>query len=338
MSRGLSFVAGCAIAIVLAAAQANAEQTIKVGLSLPQTMKGAEPVNGMYELFKAEVEKNSGGKLKVDISYGGALGKPDDRLAQMRRGIIQMSDGSDGNYATIYRDIQVFSMPYLFPSEEVAWKILDGPIGTRMAEDLRKKTGIRSLGWWESGGFKHYSANKEIRTPADMKGLKMRVMAPIFGIPVKTMGASPVPIAFNELYTSLKTGVVDGQDNAVWVFNIVKLYEVQKFLILDGHIYAFGPMGINDKFFQSLSPELQKVVLDAGKAAIAFNRKTSRAMEAKEIEFAKSKGVTVVSFSAEQKAKFAETVRPEAVKWLKANMDTPGLVDEVIAAVKEASK
>ena len=95
-------------------------------------------------------------------------------------------------------------------------------------------------------GFKHYSANRAIRTPDDMKGLKMRVMAPIFGIPVLTLGGSATPIAIPEPYTSLKTGVVDGQDNAVWVFNLVKLHEVQEYLMLDGNIYAFGPLVIND--------------------------------------------------------------------------------------------
>ena len=94
-----------------------------------------------------------------------------------------------------------------------------------------------------------------------MKGLKMRVMAPIFGIPVLTLGGSATPIAFPELCTSLKTGVVDGQDNAVWVFNLIKLHEVQEYLMLDGHIYAFGPLGINDEWFGGLSDDLKAVVL-----------------------------------------------------------------------------
>ena len=249
MKTILKTAAAAAAIVAAGVAHPAAAQEIKAGLMLKKGFPGAEPVNGMYEMFKSEVEKGSGGKIKVEIVYGGALGKPNERLNQVRRGIIQMSDASEGNYASIYKDIQVLSMPYLFPDEQTAWKLLDGPIGTRMAEDIRKKTGIRVLGWWESGGFKHYSANRAIRTPDDMKGLKMRVMAPIFGIPVLTLGGSATPIAFPELYTSLKTGVVDGQDNAVWVFNLIKLHEVQEYLMLDGHIYAFGPLGINDAWF-----------------------------------------------------------------------------------------
>ena len=331
--------AAAAAAIVAAGmALPAAAQEIKAGLMLKKGFPGAEPVNGMYEMFKSEVEKGSGGKIKVEIVYGGALGKPNERLNQVRRGIIQMSDASEGNYASIYKDIQVLSMPYLFPDEQTAWKLLDGPIGTRMAEDIRKKTGIRVLGWWESGGFKHYSSNRAIRKPDDMKGQKMRVMAPIFGIPVLTLGGSATPISFPELYTSLKTGVVDGQDNAVWVFNLIKLHEVQKFLMLDGHIYSFGPLGINDKWFGGLSKDLQAAVLEAGKAAVAYNRRESRAAEAKNIAMAKERGVTVIPFTREMKKAFADRVRPAAVKWLKENVDTPALVDEVIAEVARLSK
>ena len=338
MKTGLITAIAAAAALTASLSTGAQAQGLKAGLMLKKGFPGAEPVNGMYEFFETAVEKNSGGKIRMEIVYGGALGKPNERLNQVRRGIIQMSDASDGNYASIYKDIQVLSMPYLFPDEQTAWELLDGSVGSRIAEELRKKTGIRVLGWWESGGFKHYSANRAIRKPGDMKGLKMRVMAPIFGIPVLTLGGSATPIAFPELYTSLKTGVVDGQDNAVWVFNLIKLHEVQKYLMLDGHIYSFGPLGINDRWFGSLSADLQAVVLDAGKKAVAYNRRESRAAEARNIAMAKEKGVTVIPFTAEMKKKFAARVRPAAVKWLKENVDTPALVDEVIAAVAKLSR
>ena len=327
--------AGAAIVLLTNLSTDVSAQSIKAGLMLKKGFPGAGPVNGMFEFFESEVEKGSIGEIKMDIVYGGALGKPNERLNQVRRGIIQMSDASEGNYASIYKDIQILSMPYLFPDEQTAWKLLDGPIGTRMAEDIRNKTGIRVLGWWESGGFKHYSSNRAIRKPDDMKGLKMRVMAPIFGIPVRTLGGSATPISFPELYTSLKTGVVDGQDNAVWVFNLIKLYEVQKYLMLDGHIYSFGPLGINERWFSGLSKDLQKVVLAAGKNAISFNRKESRAAEAKNIAMAKEKGVTVIPFTKAMKKSFADRIRPAAVKWLKDNVDSPALIDEVIAEVAQ---
>ncbi|MEZ5653220.1 MAG: TRAP transporter substrate-binding protein [Burkholderiaceae bacterium] len=336
MLRALALTASvCALGLT-SGAQALAAD-MKVGLMLKKDFPGAEPVNGMYEMFKQEVEAASGGKISVDIVYGGALGKPNERLNQVRQGIIQMSDASDGNYASIYKDIQVLSMPFAFKDEAAALSVLDGPIGQRIADGLLAKTGIRVLGWWESGGFKHYSANAPIQEPADMKGKKIRVLAPIFGLPVQALGGSPATIAFPELYAALKTGVVDGQDNAVWVFNLVKLYEVQKYLMLSGHIYSFGPLAVNDQWYQSLAPDLRQAVDAAAAKAIAFNRKSSREVEAAAIAAAREHGVTVVPFDAPTKARWAEAVRPAAVEWLKANVDTPELVDELIAAAAKAN-
>ena len=327
-----------ALALALVSGVTGAQTLIKVGLTLPKGLKGAAPLTGAFEVFKEEVEKNSNGQLRVDIVYGGALGNEFDRLNQVRRGVIQMCDCNEATIATVYKDIQVFSMPFLFPSEAVALQTLDGPLGTRAARQIQERTGIRILGWLEHGGFKHYSGNAPLLKPEDMKGRKMRVQGPIFSIPVQAMGGSAVAIPFPELYTSLKTGVVDGQDNALWAFNVAKLYEVQKFLTLSGHIYAFGPMSMNNAFFMSLSPALQAVVMEAAKKGVAFNRAASRASEAQELEFAKANGVTATALSPEAKAAFFAATQPKAIEWLNQNIDTPALVGEVVTAVRSAGK
>ncbi|MGV0875905.1 TRAP transporter substrate-binding protein [Martelella sp. FLE1502] len=324
-------MAGCLLAT---SAVPTLSQEIKVGLSLPKDLPGFDFVNGMYETFKTEVEANS--DLTVDLVYGGALGAPNDRLGQMRRGIIQMTDAADGNFATIYSDIQIFNMPYLFETEEAAWAVLDGPFGQAMAEDIREKTGIRVLGWWESGGFKHFSANTPITAPADMEGLKMRVLGPLATIPVEALGASAAPVAFSELYTSLKTGVVDGQDNSVAVFNLVKLYEVQSDLALTGHTYAFGPLGINDAFFSDLDEADQKAITDAAAKAIAFNRAKSRDIEADAIAFAEEQSVNVIEIDATGKAAFRDIMQPVAIEWFEENVDNPELIEQAIAAARDA--
>ena len=311
-----------------------AAQTITIGLSLPENIEGFDFVNGMYRTFAEEVEANS--DMSVNIVYGGALGNPNDRLAQMRRGVIEMTDAADGNYASIFSDIMVLNMPYLFPSEQVAWQVFDGPFGTQMAEDIRDSTGIRVLGWWESGGFKHFSANRLIESPADMEGLKMRVLGPLATIPVEAMGASASPVAFGELYTALSTGVVDGQDNSVSTFNLIRLYEVQSHLMMTGHVYAFGPLGISDAFFSGLSPENQQVILDAAAVAIAYNRETSRAVEASAITRAEEAGVTVVRMTDAQRDAFRQVMQPAAIEWLQGNVDHPELIDAALAAVAAA--
>jgi tripartite ATP-independent transporter DctP family solute receptor len=320
-------------AVALALAAAAPAQEIKAGLALPEDLPGFDFVNGMYKTFKDAVEANS--DMTVTLVFGGALGAPNERMEQMRRGVIQMSDAAAGNLATIYSDIQVFQIPFLFPSEAKAWAVLDGPLGQAMAEDIRARTGIRVLGWWESGGFKHFSANRPITAPADMAGLKIRVLGPLATIPVEAMGASAVPVPFGELYTSLRTGVVDGQDNSVATFNLVRLYEVQSHLTLTGHVYAFGPFGINDAFFAGLPADKQQVIRDAAAQAIAFNRTTSREREAEALALARANGVTVIELSAEQRAAFRDLMQPAAIGWLRANIDTPARIDEVLAALAE---
>jgi len=325
-----------ALVLALAAASSVAETTMKVGLALPQGMAGFDHVNGMYEAFKREVEAGTKGEIKVDLAYGGSLGNPSDRMNQMRRGIIQMSDASDGNYAAIYPDIQVFSLPYVFPDEKTAWKVFDGPAGQKMADDLRAKTGIRVLGWWEAGGFRHFSSNKPIRTVKDFAGLKVRALGPANARPVEAVGGTAAAIPFNELYTSLKTGVVDAQDNSVSIFRLVKLYEVQKYLTLSGHSYSFGPMGINDRFYAGLSPAHQKVIDEAAKKAIAFNRETSRRIEGEALDFVKQNGVTVIELAAADRAEMKAKMQPAVREWLLTQISSPKVLEEALAAVEAA--
>ncbi|EKF18251.1 periplasmic protein [Nitratireductor pacificus pht-3B] len=309
-------------------------QEIRVGVALPKSDRPDDFINGMYERFEQEVEANS--DMTVEISYGSALGAPNERLNQMRRGVIQMSDAADGNYATVFSDIQILNLPYLFTDDTEAWALLDGPVGAELAEELRAKTGIRVLGWWASGGFKQYSSNKPIRSPEDMKGLKMRVLGPLATIPVEALGASPAPISFAELYTALRTGVVDGQDNAAPIFVLVKLYEVQKYLSLTSHGFAFGPLGINDAFYSGLTDEQKKVIDDAAAKAIAFNRDASRNALSAALKTASDNGTEVIELDQATRDAFKAIAQPPAIEWLKQNVDTPERVDAIVKAVEEA--
>jgi tripartite ATP-independent transporter DctP family solute receptor len=262
--------------IICLPATANAQKTIKVALALPQNTTGTNFINRTYEFFKSDLEAWTNGSLKVELFYGGVLGSAVDRMNMMRQGAIQMSDASDGNYATIYPAIQVLNIPYLFSTERNAWRVLDGPIGQEIAEDIRINTGIRVLGWWSSGGFRHFSANRPLRRPADFAGLKIRALSPL-SIPfIKALKAEPVPIAFGELYTALATGLVDIQENSLSVFRLVRLQEVHKFILLSGHSYTVNVFGINDAFYTRLSNDERAAVDTAAAKAIAFNREESR--------------------------------------------------------------
>ncbi len=337
LRAGLAALLWAALMLPLAGLSGAAETTLIAGLSLPRNLAGAEAVNGMYEAFAREVEAGTAGAVRVQIAYGGVLGRQEDRMSQMRRGIIHLNDAGAGVYGTIFPDIQIFSMPYLFPDEQTAWRVFDGPLGRRVAEDIRRKTGIRVLGWYSFGGFRHFSANRPITRVEDMAGLKFRVIGPVYALPIRALGASAVPIAFGELYTALKTGVVDGQENPEWVFSVAKLYQVQSHLTLDGHIFAFGPFGINDAAFGALEPAHQRILEDAAAGATAFNRRTVAETRASALAAVRAQGTIVIELPAAEKARFAAITQPYAIEWLRRNVDTPALIDEVLALVRELS-
>ena len=133
----------------------RSKKSIKVALALPKDVSGIDFINGMYTVFKTDLETRTHGALTVEIIYGGALSTPINRMNQMRSGVIQMSDASDGNYATIYPDIQVLNIPYLFAKEQDAWKVLDGPFGQKLADDLRIQNRnscpwMVGIGWFQA--------------------------------------------------------------------------------------------------------------------------------------------------------------------------------------------
>jgi tripartite ATP-independent transporter DctP family solute receptor len=138
---------------------------------------------------------------------------------------------------------------------------------------MREKTGVRALGIGENGFRNFTNKVRPIRSPDDMKGLKIRTMEnPAHMAMVKAMGASPTPIAWGEVYMALQQGVVGGQENPVSVIEVSKFIEVQKCLTLDGHVYSILPILINDKFFMSLPPDIQKIIADTTKTIVAVQR------------------------------------------------------------------
>jgi TRAP-type transport system periplasmic protein len=315
---------------------ADAQKNMKVALALSKDVPGIDFINGMYELFKSEVETRTKGALTIEMFYGGALGDPVSRMDQMRNGTIQMSDASDGNYAMVYPDIQVLNIPYLFTTEQNAWKVLDGPFGQKLAEDLRTRTGIRALGWWESGGFKHFSSSKALRSPADFAGLKIRALGPLSVPLIEAFRASAVPIGLGDLYTAAATGLVDVQDNSLSVFRLVKLQEVHKFILLSGHSYSVGVLGINNAFYIQLSPDERAAVDAAARKAIAFNRESSRKAEQEAMTALKVAGTRITELTPEQKQEFRRVTQGPVIDWLKTQISVPGLIDEALLAVQTA--
>lgn len=329
-------ITGVALALSVAASSSAIAQQFTLKIA-----EGPGPLEDNYghvplQEFAKEVELKSGGRIKVIIHWNFALGKNEAVMNRLRTGQVEAILTSEGHLAPYYPDVQVLGVPYLFASRQIAYEVLDGPFGTKLSNDITAKTGIRVMGWGENGGYRHYSSNRPMKTVDDLRGLKLRTMTnPIHMQIVRSLGASPTPISWADLYSSLQTGVVDGQENSLATFRIPKLEEVQKHIILDGHVYSVLGWYLSEKFYQSLPPDLQKIVTDASMTLIKRNREISVAQEEGDRKYLVGKGVTVVDVPLSEKKRFQELTQTPAIETLKKEVKAQ-LLDELMTAVKAA--
>jgi len=297
----------------------------------------------MAAVFKSEVESKSNGQIKVEIYPNGVLGKEAETLVQVKSGVVQSFISSSGGMAQFYPLIDVTNMPFAFSSYNVGYKVYDGDFGKELAADIEKKAGFHVLGFGESGGFFAITNSKRpIKSPADMKGIKLRTMAlPLHQAIVKALGASPTTIAWAEVYTSLQTGVVDGQMNPISIIAMAKLQEVQKYITLTNHLYAPYVWVINPKFYNSLSDELKNVVDDAARTAIVAGRGLSRIIDSTEkgLPALAEKMQVYVPTKAELKL-FRDATVPAAREFMLSQYKDEGKiwVDKFFDAIDKAEK
>lgn len=284
--------------------------------------------------FKALVESESGGRITVEVYPAGQLGGEREYLEAINLGTVEMGVAS-GAMAGFFPEAMVFDIPYLFSSEAVAWKVLDGPMGEKISALLAEKTNMINLGYGEVG-FRHFTNNERpIHTPADMRGLNIRVQeTPIYVRLVQSLGASPTPIPWPEVYSALDQGVVDGQENPVSTIDYAKLYEVQRYLTLDGHTFGVDFTVINKRFFNSLSPEDQELLRRAAYTSARVNRGIKALNEALALSKLQQE-MEVYAPAPEELAQFRELAQAPVIEWLSTQID-PALIDEVLQAVAEA--
>ena len=287
------------------------EKTIKFA---NQNAVGHPVVQGM-EKFKEIVERNSGGKLKVNVFPGGALGSDQANVSAIQGGTIEMASMNSGIFASQVKDFAVFDFPFMFASGKEADTVVDGAFGKKMHAKLEEK-GIVGLGYYELG-FRHLTNGKRaINKVSDIEGLKLRVIPnPINVDWVKALGANPTPLPFPELYAALEQGAVDGQENPVATINGAKLFEVQKHLALTGHQYNPQSVVISKKFWDTLSAAEKKIVSDAVAESATFQRATARALESGTLDTMKKNGMQVTTLPASEMATLREKMKPVIAKF-----------------------
>jgi len=300
-------ILAAAVATVLAAPFAAYAQDIKprlirFGYGLNEQSNQGRAV----KLFAEQVEKNSGGKMKVRAVGAAALG-PDVQMQQaLIGGAQEMMVGSTATLVGITKEMALWDTPFLFNNAREADAILDGPIGQKVMDKLQDK-GLVGLVYWENG-FRNMTNNKRpITRMEDFDGIKLRVMQnPVYLESFKKLGANAIPLPFSELFSALETKTVDGQENPFNTILSSKFFEVQKYLSVTNHVYSPWIVLVSKKWWDQLSKDEQKVLMDAARASREFERKDTREEAGRALTDLKGKGMQINELSPAEAARMRD--------------------------------
>ncbi|MEA4871720.1 MAG: DctP family TRAP transporter solute-binding subunit [Synergistaceae bacterium] len=261
-------------------------------------------------VFKKYVEDTSKGRLVVDLYPNAQLGGERQMLEGMTLGTVEMAMLSPGIAASISPKFQVLDLPYLFKDNFTAYKALDGKLVDILNTQLNPK-GVRLLGFAENGFREITNNTKVIKTPADLKGMKIRVQPiPAHLELFKAFGANPTPVDFGELYTALLQKTVDAQENPITLIYSSKLYEVQKYISMTDHVYAPSALFISENFYKKLPDDLKKIVADGAKKFRDESRKSQQKASKDLIDQLRKAGVNVYYLTPAEKKAFMDAAKP----------------------------
>ncbi|MBT0570249.1 DctP family TRAP transporter solute-binding subunit [Curvibacter sp. CHRR-16] len=268
---GLS-MALCAALLTPAMAQSTGPITIKFShVVSPEAPKGKAAL-----FFARRAAELSGNKVRVMVYANSMLYNDKDEMQAVLSGDVEMLAPSLAKFSALgVQQFEVFDVPYLFSSLTDVHRITDGPVGASLMGKLEAR-GIKGLAFWDNG-FKSFSANTPIKTPADLKGKRLRIQnSKVLEEEVNTLEATPVPMPFSAVYGALKTGGVDGTENPISNFYTQKMREVQKHLTLTNHGYLGYAVIANKAFWDRLPSDVRKALEQAMKEATVYANKVAR--------------------------------------------------------------
>jgi len=255
------------------------------------------------EYFKKLAEERTKGRVKVEVFPNSSLFKDGEEMEALQLGSVQMLAPSVSKFGPLgAREFEIFDIPYIFDSYDDLHKVTDGPVGKALFKKLESK-GITGLAYWVNG-FKDMSANKPLRKPEDMKGLKMRIQSSkVLGDEMKALGALPQVMAFSEVYQAMQTGVVDGSENPPSNFYTQKMHEVQKYLTLTDHGVIEYAVIVNKKFWDGLPADIRTTLEGAMKDATKYADDIAKKENDDALAAVKASGKTeIITLSPAEKA------------------------------------
>ena len=324
MRKMLLAVAAAALIAAPGAVMAQAPIVIKFS----HVVAADTPKGKGAEKFKELAEKYTNGKVKVEVYHNSTLYKDKEELEAMQLGAVQMLAPSNSKFGPIgIKEFEVFDLPYIIPDLKGLRKVTEGPIGQRLLKLLNSK-GMVGLAYWDNG-FKQMTANKPLHVPADYKGLKFRIQSSkVLEAQFRALGAVPQVTAFSEVYQSLQTGVVDGQENTPSNIFTQKMHEVQKYMMLTNHGYIGYVVVVNKKFWDGLPTDIRDELSKAIKEATIFANESSEKENAAALEEIKKAGKTQILIpTAEENAQMRKAMEPIYAEM--AKRVGKSLIDEV---------
>ena len=310
-------------------------KTTKARISVCNSMTHPQTLGLM--LFKKYVEEETKGAVEIAIYCNSQLGGERESVEQVKSGALEMATASAGPLTTFNNKFMVLDIPFAFDSYDAAWGVLDGPMGQKLLESS-EGIGLKGLAYMENG-FRHVTNNvRPINGPADLDGIKIRTMeAPMHMANFKALGANPTPVPWTELYMTMQQKIVDGQENPLANIWELKMYEVQKYTSLTGHIYDPMPLIANLAWFNKLPKEHQAIIERGALLGQNYSRFVNQARERELVEKLEAKGMKVNDLSAKAKEEMRKKSQGAVVAQIKASTDKK-FVDAWLEAIKDFNK
>ena len=313
-----SWLIGAFCALGLAAA-ASAQTTMKINVSAAQNSHHGVGI----DVFAKEVEQRTNGRYRFQTFYNGALGGERESIEAVQLGTQEMTFCTSGAIPNFVPETKIVDVPFLFRDKAHARAVFDGPIGEELAKKFEAK-GFKALAWADNGVRHITNSKRDVKTPDDLKGLKLRTMEnPVHIAAYKSLGIMPTPMPWPEVFTALQQGTVDGQENPLPVIMSAKFSQVQKHLSLTGHVYSPCIFVMNKGSFDKLSAADKTAFLDAAKVAAKANRDRVDQDDANGVKELRAQGMTVIEDL--DKAKFVAQLAPVNAEFEKqfgkANLD-----------------
>lgn len=279
------------------------------------------------EAFAENVTARTEGRIKAQVYNNGVLGDQPDAIEQTRNGVLNFANFNMGPMGPIVKETNVLSLPFIFSGVEHMHEVMDGEIGARFADALAERN-LVALSWFDSGERSLYNTKRPIRTPEDVQGLKIRVMNnDLYVDMIEALGGNATPMAYGEVYQSLKTGVLDGAENNYPSFHSSNHYEAAEFYSLTEHLIIPECLCIARSSWEALSAEDQEIVREEAIKASAMQRELWVEGSQASRQVVLDAGIQINE--VEDKAAFQQRMEPIYAAFIEANPDLESLIDAI---------